>query len=258
MIDLEMNTAPLPSYLFAHKTISRDPETRWRFTIWFVNKWNVKLTGYQHAGWRVNVSSGYSLCQYCPVTLSLLGGGKFTFVYPTLINIHLLSCIDSFFFSPYICPSPNLWGKHNHTHESHFSRCSIHQYTLIRPCNDIHTWLRTLNFKGEKSPLRLLRSDMTVMQTTALKINSIPKLQWVIISVISIDQLCQVSILLVEQCRDTWHGAGDVSVCVCVCKWSSMETFSHMETLKKQIFNPLRRFKLKFVNQLCTFTSIGQ
>lgn len=58
---------------------------------------------------------------------------------------------------------------------------------------------------------------MTVMQTTALKINSIPKLQWVIISVISIDQLCQVSILLVEQCRDTWHGAGDVSVCVCVC-----------------------------------------
>lgn len=185
-------------------------------------------------------------------------GGKFTFVYPTLINIHLLSCIDSFFFSPYICPSPNLWGKHNHTHESHFSRCSIHQYTLIRPCNDIHTWLRTLNFKGEKSPLRLLRSDMTVMQTTALKINSIPKLQWVIISVISIDQLCQVSILLVEQCRDTWHGAGDVSVCVCVCKWSSMETFSHMETLKKQIFNPLRRFKLKFVNQLCTFTSIGQ
>lgn len=45
-----------------------------------------------------------------------------------------------------------------------------------------------LKLQGKKSPLRLLRSDMTVMQTTALKINGIPKLQWVIISVISIDQ----------------------------------------------------------------------
>lgn len=48
---------------------------------------------------------------------------------------------------------------------------------------------RTLNFKGEKKWFKIIKiSDMTVMQTTALKINDIPKLWWVIISVISIDQ----------------------------------------------------------------------
>ena len=233
MIDLEMNTAPLPSYLFAHKTISRDSETRWRFTIWFVNEWNVKLTGYQHADWCVT-SPPATHCVSIVWLLWACWGGKFTFVYLTLINIHLPSCIDSFFFFflSLDLSKSKPGEKHNHTHESHFSCCSIHQYTLIRPCNDIHTWLRILNFKGEKSPLRLLRSDMTVMQTTALKINSIPKLQWVIISVISIDQLCQVSILLVEQCWDTWHDAGDACVCVCVCVCVQMK-FDHKPFVRR-------------------------
>lgn len=35
------------------------------------------------------------------------------------------------------------------------AQSSIHQYTLIRPCNDIHTFyttrLRTLNFKKKKA-----------------------------------------------------------------------------------------------------------
>lgn len=58
---------------------------------------------------------------------------------------------------------------------------------------------------------------MTVMQTTALKINGIPKLQWVIISVISIDQrrhCVEFPFLLVEQCRDTWQCWRRVCVCL--------------------------------------------
>lgn len=37
----------------------------------------------------------------------------------------------------------------------------------------MHNVTKDLKLEGEKTPLRLLGSDMTVMQTTALKINNI-------------------------------------------------------------------------------------
>lgn len=58
------------------------------------------------------------------------------------------------------------------------------------------------------------------MQTSALKIDALPELWPVIISVISIDQPArprQVAVCLVEQRRGTQRS---VSVCVCVSSWS--------------------------------------
>jgi len=137
------------------------------------------------------IPSGY---QYCAVNLRLLGVKTFFLFIQT--DQYLPAFLHEFhiFFSLH-----NFTCRNTAMHmKSHHSRCSIHQKTLIRPWNDIHTFyttrLRILKLqerkkkKEKKSLLRLLRSDMTVMQTTALKINGIPKPHWVIMSVISIDQ----------------------------------------------------------------------
>lgn len=103
------------------------------------------------------------LHQSCPVNLRLLGKMYccLSNALTELINIHLLSCVNSFFpvwhcflmLCTVLHVHAQAW-KHSPAHENCYNWCTIHQYTLIRPCNDIHTfytsWLKTLNFKEKK------------------------------------------------------------------------------------------------------------
>lgn len=152
MIDLKMNTAPLPSYLFAHKLLA-EPEQR--------NEFDLRRRGEEKLAIVINMqTTGWNLlwpplCQYCPVDSGLLGENALLFTW----HIGWTYQYSPVLLYEFIFLSPRLSKSNRGKTAMHMK--VIHQCTLIRPWIDIHTfsttWTRTLNFKREKNPFKIIK-----------------------------------------------------------------------------------------------------